>query len=74
MQEQQQGNTFSGKIIKLKDGDYALITGKTSQGQLTGHFLDDQKDAKKYVGEEVKVIGVINWANNLIHVTKIVPA
>ena len=73
-QAQQQRDTFSGKIMKLKDGDYALITGKTPQGQLAGHFLDDQKDAKKYAGEEVKVIGFIDWGNNLIHVIKIVAA
>lgn len=66
--------TFTGKIMKLKDGKYALITGKTPQGQVTGHFLDDPADAKKYDGKKVKVTGRLDMASNTIHVTNIAAA
>ena len=71
-QSQQESKTYSGKIMKLQNGKYALVTGQTAQGQLSGHFLDDQDDAKKYEGKEVKVTGTLDMASNTIHVTKIV--
>lgn len=70
----QQSKTFSGTVMKLQNGKYALVTGKTPQGQLAGHFLDDQNDAQKYEGKEVKVTGTLDMASNTIHVTKIVAA
>lgn len=70
--QQQESKTYSGKIMKLQNGKYALVTGQTAQGQLSGHFLDDQDDAKKYEGKEVKVTGTLDMASNTIHVTKIV--
>jgi hypothetical protein len=70
-QTQQQSKTFSGKIMKLQNGKFALVTGQTAQGQLSGHFLDDQDDAKKYEGKEVKITGTLDMASNTIHVTKI---
>lgn len=69
-----QSKTFAGTIMKLQDGKYALVTGKTAQGQLSGHFLDDQDDAKKYDGKKVEVTGTLDMASNTIHVTKIVSA
>lgn len=69
-----QSQTFAGTIMKLQDGKYALVTGKTSQGQLSGHFLDDQNDAKKYDGKKVRVTGTLDMASNTIHVTRIVAA
>lgn len=69
-----QSQTFAGTIMKLQDGKYALVTGKTSQGQLSGHFLDDQDNAKKYEGKKVQVTGSLDMASNTIHVTKIVSA
>lgn len=69
-----QSQTFAGTIMKLQDGKYALVTGKTSQGQLSGHFLDDQDGAKKYEGKKVRVTGTLDMASNTIHVTNIVSA
>jgi len=69
--DQQQSKTYSGKIMKLQNGNYALITGQTPQGQAAGHFLDNQEEAKKYEGKEVKVTGTLEMASNTIHVTKI---
>lgn len=66
-----QSQTFAGTIMKLQDGKYALVTGKTPQGQMSGHFLDDQTDAKKYEGKKVTVTGTLDMASNTIHVTKI---
>ena len=73
-QSQQQSKTFSGTVMKLQNGKYALVTGKTPQGQLAGHFLDDQSAAQKYEGKEVKVTGTLDMASNTIHVTNIVAA
>jgi hypothetical protein len=73
-QTQQQSKTYAGKIMKLQNGKFALVTGQTAQGQLSGHFLDDQDDAAKYEGKEVKVTGTLDVASNTIHVTKITAA
>jgi FlaG/FlaF family flagellin (archaellin) len=73
-QAQPQTKTYAGKIMKLQDGKYALVTGQNSQGQLSGHFLDDQSDASKYEGKKVRVTGTLDMASNTIHVTRIVAA
>lgn len=70
-QDQQQSKTFEGKILKLQNGQFALVTGQTPSGQMAGHFLDDQDNAKKYEGKQVKVTGTLEVASNTIHVTKI---
>ena len=70
-QDQQQSKTFTGKVQKLPSGQYALVTGQTAEGKLSGHFLDDQANAKKYEGKEVKVTGTFDTASNMIHVTDI---
>jgi hypothetical protein len=70
-QNEQQSKTFAGKIMKLEDGKYALVTGQTPEGQMSGHFLDDQDQAKKYEGKQVKVTGTLEVASNTIHVSKI---
>jgi hypothetical protein len=70
-QDKQQNKTFSGKIAKLQNGQYALITGQTPEGKVTGHFLDDQDGAKKYEGKQVTVTGTFDTASNTIHVTNI---
>ena len=70
-EDQQQAKTYAGKIMKLQNGNYALITGQTPQGQPSGHFLDNQDEAKKYEGKQVTVIGTLEMASNTIHVTKI---
>lgn len=68
---QQKSETFTGQIAQLQNGQYALITGKTPQGKLAGHFLDDQNKAKKFAGKNVKVTGTLDATNNIIHVTDI---
>lgn len=66
-----QSKTFTGKVQKLPSGQYALVTGQTADGKLSGHFLDDQENAKKYEGKQVKVTGSFNTGTNTIHVTSI---
>ena len=70
-QTEDQSKTFTGKIIKVQGGEYALVTGQTADGQLSGHFLDNQDEAQKYEGKQVKVTGTLEAANNTIHVTRI---
>lgn len=70
-QPQPQDKTFTGKIVKLQSGKFALVTGQTADGGLAGHFLDDQDNAKKYEGKQVKVTGTFDTASNTIHVTDI---
>lgn len=68
---QQQSKTFTGKVAQLQNGKYALVTGKNQQGGLTGHYLDDPKDAKNFIGKDVKVTGTLDEGSNTIHVTNI---
>ena len=70
-QNQQQDKTFTGKIVKLQNGQYALVTGQTPEGKVVGHFLDNQDDAKKYENKQVTVTGTFDTASNTIHVTNI---
>lgn len=63
--------TFTGKIIKLTNGKYALLTGQTPDGKPSGHFLDDQDSSAKYEGKQVTVTGTFDEASNTIHVTNI---
>lgn len=73
-QAQPQKQTYAGIIEKLQNGKFALVTGKNAQGQLSGHFLDDQPDVQKYEGKKVRVTGTLDMASNTIHVSKIVAA
>lgn len=70
-QAQPTNQTFTGKIIKLTTGKYALLTGQTPDGKPAGHFLDDQDNAQKYDGKQVTVTGTFDEASNTIHVTNI---
>ena len=70
-QTQQESKSFTGKIVKLQSGQYALVTGQSPEGKLAGHFLDDQDNAKKYEGKQVTVTGTLDEASNTIHVTNI---
>lgn len=70
-QAQQESKTFTGKIQKLPSGQYALVTGQTADGKLSGHFLDDQEKSKKYEGKQVKVTGTFDTGSNTIHVADI---
>jgi hypothetical protein len=69
--DQQKKQTFVGKIIKARNGQYALLTDETAG---KGVLLDDQEKAKTFEGKNVKVTGVLEVAKNLIHVTDIEPA
>lgn len=69
--DQAQSKTFTGTIQKLPSGQYALVTGQTPEGKMSGHFLDDQENAKKYEGKQVKVTGTFDTGTNTIHVTDI---
>lgn len=70
-QDQQKTQTFTGKIVKTRSGQFALLvdeqTGK-------GVYLDDQDKAMQYEGKNVKVTGTLEVAKNLVHVTDIQPA
>lgn len=70
-QAQPTSQTFTGKIIKLTTGKFALLTGQTPDGKPAGHFLDDQENAQKYEGKQVTVTGMFDEASNTIHVTNI---
>ena len=70
-QDQQQTQTFAGKIVLLKDGQYALLTDAESS---TGYYLDDQDKAKQFAGQNVKVTGVLEISKKMVHVADIAPA
>jgi hypothetical protein len=70
-QDPQQAKTFTGKIVKLQNGQFALLTGQTPEGKAAGHLLDDQDNAKKYADKQVTVTGTFDTASNTIHVTNI---
>ena len=70
-QDQQKTQSFVGKIVKLKNGQYALLTDEQSG---KGVYLDDQETAKPFEGKNVKVTGVLEVARNLVHVTDIEPS
>jgi hypothetical protein len=67
-QGQQKSQTFVGKIIKAKNGQFALLTDEQAG---KGAFLDDQDKAQQFEGKSVKVTGVLEAAKGLIHVTDI---
>ena len=70
-QDQQHTQTFAGKIVLLKDGQYALLTDAESS---TGYYLDDQDKAKQFAGQNVKVTGVLEVSKKMVHVADIAPA
>lgn len=67
-QQQQKTETFVGKIVKAKNGQYALLTDEQTG---RGAYLDDQEKAKQFEGKNVKVTGVLEVAKDLIHVSDI---
>jgi len=70
-QEQQKSQTFVGKVVKARNGQYALVTDEQAG---KGVYLDDQDKAKEFEGKNVKVTGTLELAKNLVHVTNIEPA
>lgn len=73
MHAQQLPHSFTGTVVKLKNGHYALVMGHGPKGQPEGHFLDHAKKAKQYVGKKVKVTGKLNMSDNTVEVTSIKP-
>lgn len=67
----QQTVKVTGKIMKLNNGHYALVTGKTPKGGPAGHYLNGGKNLQKYSGQTVVVTGTFNRGTNTIHVTTI---
>ena len=67
-QDQQKTQTFLGKVVKARNGQYALLTDEQAG---KGVFLDDQEKAKAFEGKNVKVTGVLDIAKNVVHVTDI---
>ena len=70
-QEEQKTQTFVGKVIKTRNGQFALLTDEQSG---KGVYLDDQEKAKNFEGKNVKVTGTLEVAKNLVHVADIQPA
>lgn len=70
-QDEQKTQTFVGKIVKAKNGQYALLTDEQSG---KGVYLDDQDKAKTFEGKNVKVTGTLEVAKNLVHVADIEPS
>lgn len=70
-QDQQKPQTFVGKVVKARNGQYALLTDEQAG---KGVYLDDQEKAKTFEGKNVKVTGVLDVATNIVHVTDIQPA
>jgi hypothetical protein len=70
-QDQQKTQTFVGKVVKLKDGRFALLTDEQAG---KGAYLDDQQKAAPFEGKTVKVTGTLEVAKALIHITNIEPA
>jgi hypothetical protein len=67
----QKSQTFVGKIVKAKNGQYALLTDEQTG---RGLYLDDQEKAKSFEGQSVKVTGTLDMARSPVHVTDIQPA
>lgn len=61
--------TFVGRVLRLQNGRYALITGKNGAGY-AGHFLSGT-GFKKYEGKQVQVKGNLNLSTNTVAVTSI---
>ena len=70
-EDQQKTQVFVGKIVKINDGRFALLTDEQAG---KGVYLDDQEKAKAFEGKSVKVTGVLEAAKNLVHVSNIEPA
>ena len=67
-EEQQKAQVFVGKVVKIQDGRYALVTDEQAG---KGVYLDDQEKAKGFEGKNVKVTGILEIAKNLVHVSDI---
>jgi len=62
----QQGQAFTGTVVKTKGG-YML----QDESSKSSFMLDDQAQAKKFSGKNVKVTGTLDNSTNTIHVSNI---
>jgi len=60
------GSSFNGMIVKAA-GKYVLNSTDTT------YQLDDQKKAKQFVGQNVKINGTLDASTNMIHVSDVSP-
>ena len=67
-EDQQKAQVFVGKVVKIPDGRFALVTDEQAG---KGVYLDDQEKAKGFEGKNVKVTGTLEAAKNLVHVSDI---
>ncbi|HUK26279.1 MAG TPA: hypothetical protein VLV49_16985 [Terriglobales bacterium] len=58
--------TFAGKIVRSRN--ILMLENMTSKA---AYKLDHEAQLKRYVGEQVKVTGTLDAANNIIHVSDI---
>ena len=61
--------TFTGKVIKLQNGRYALVSTEHNH-RYSGHYLKGS-NLKKYVGKHVQVTGTLKRSTNTVSVTSI---
>jgi hypothetical protein len=61
-----EGSSFTGTVVKA-GGKYVLKTSDTN------YQLDNQKKAKQFVGQQVKVNGSLDSTTSTIHVSDINP-
>lgn len=66
-----QAHTYVGKIVKAKNGQYALLTDP--QGG-KGFFLDNQEAAQKFEQKNVKIVATLDPHTMVLHVINIQPA
>jgi Protein of unknown function (DUF5818) len=67
-QDQQKTQTFVGKVIKTRNGQFALLTDEQNG---KGVYLDDTDKVQPFEGKTVKVTGTLEVAKNLVHVASI---
>ncbi len=60
--------TFVGKIAKA--GDKLVLKDSATKAS---YILDDQREAKRFKGQSVKVTGTLDTESNMIHVASIEP-
>lgn len=70
-QAQEKTRTYYGKIVKARNGKYALVIDAKKN---MGYYLDDQEDALKYNQKKVLITGTVSTKTSILHVLKIKPA
>lgn len=67
-QKQNKRKTYYGKIVKLRNGKFALMINAKAQ---QGYFLDNQKAAAKYADKKALVTGTVDPKTSVLHVIAI---